>query len=283
MKQAQITAEYIDHMGSDLSVVNAARASFGKESDWDYGETTKVIDEDRNVSWQHLDKKLKPADANLIRFLATGYRTSEWAGFLDEVIEVSKLHDAKPRLTKLLHGYKRKAQHWAPFGHPHVEIRVKMPIFLARQFVKHQVGGVWSEESRRYISDEPEFWLPDEWHTRPDDIKQGSGAVITHMTWNDGGDVEQEEIDPIARELTAQQAYAYLQMVKGGVAPEEARIILTLNMMTTVVWTGSLLFWSRVCNQRVDSHAQLAAQALGRKISSIVQPLYPVSWEALTT
>lgn len=67
----------------------------------------------------------------------------------------------------------------------------------------------------------------------------------------------------------------------GKESDEEARTVLPLNMMTTVVWTGSLLFWSRVCNQRVDSHAQLAAQELGRHIAAIMQPLYPVSWAAL--
>ena len=101
------------------------------------------------------------------------------------------------------------------------------------------------------------------------------------MTWNDGGDVEQEEIDPIVRELTSQQVHAYMQMVKGGVAPEEARIVLPLNTMTTVTWTGSLLFWSRVCNQRLDSHAQKAANELAQQIADIAKPLYPVSWAAL--
>lgn len=279
MKQQKIFAEYLDHLGTDLTVVNAARSSFGKESQM----------EDVSEHWERKGTRmrLKPADADLIRFLATGFRKAEWAEFLDKIIGCVENDDrSRPEvhaeLTTLLHGYKRKAQHWAPFAHPHVTIRVHMPIFLARQFVKHQVGGTWSEESRRYISDEPGVWFPAEWHTRPADIKQGSGDVITHMMWNDGGDVEREEIDPIVRELTGQQVYAYDQMVKGGVAPEEARIILPLNMMTTVVWTGSLLFWSRVCNQRIDSHAQLAAQELGKLISDIVGPLYPVSWKALT-
>jgi thymidylate synthase (FAD) len=101
------------------------------------------------------------------------------------------------------------------------------------------------------------------------------------MMWNDGGDVESEEIDPIVRELTRQQLDAYMQMVAGGVAPEEARIVLPLNTMTTVTWTGSLLFWSRVCNQRVDSHAQKAANELASKISNLARPLFPVSWDAL--
>lgn len=256
------TAEYLDHMGSDLTVVNAARASFGKESDWEY-----VIGEGG-----HPYRKLKEADANLIRFLATGYRTKEWDEFLDEVIEQAR-NGGKEGLTELLHAYKRKPQHWAPFGHPHVQIRVSMPIFLARQFVKHQVGGVWSEESRRYISDEPGVYIPNEWHSRPADIKQGSGELVP----------QQGIADSIAVNTTQRSIDAYNQLLGGGVAPEEARTILPLNTMTAVVWTGSLLFWSRVVNQRVDGHAQLAAQELGKQIAGIVGKLFPVSWKELTS
>lgn len=273
MKTAEITVEYLDHMGSDLTVVNAARTSFGKESDWVEGASyAGAIHQAKGY--------LSSADAKLIMFLATGFRTKEWDTLLQQVREaaVSGIDDD---LTEILEHYKKSAQHWAPFAHPHMQIRMKLPIFLARQFVKHQVGGVWSEESRRYMSSEPEFWFPTEWHGRPEDIKQGSEGVITHMMWNDGGDVEREEIDPIVRELTRQQLDAYLQMVAGGVAPEEARIVLPLNTMTTVTWTGSLLFWSRVCNQRLDSHAQKAANELASKISAFAQPLFPVSWDAL--
>lgn len=274
MNTEQIKVEYLDHMGSDLTVVNAARTSFGKESDW----ATNA-----DGTYAGPTNYLKPEDANLIRYLATGYRTKEWDEFLGEIMDIARagMSNCREELTTLLHAYKRRAQHWAPFAHPHLSLRMTLPMFLARQFVKHQIGGVWSEESRRYISDEPGVWFPEEWHSRPDDIKQGSEGVITHMMWNDGGDVEREEIDPIVRELTRQQMDAYLQMVAGGVAPEEARIVLPLNTMTTVTWTGSLLFWSRVCNLRVDSHAQLAAQELGRQIADIVRPRYPVSWDAL--
>lgn len=259
------SVEYRDHMGSDLAVVNAARASFGKESDW---ETNA------DGTYAGPTNRLKPEDANLIRFLATGYRTKEWDEFLDEVTDIARagMSNCREELTALLHAYKRKPQHWAPFGHPHVQIRVSMPIFLARQFVKHQVGGVWSEESRRYISDEPGVYIPDEWHTRPADIKQGAGELVK----------QQGIADSIAVNTTQRSITAYNQLLGGGVAPEEARTILPLNMMTTVVWTGSLLFWSRVVNQRVDGHAQLAAQVLGKQISAIVGPLFPVSWKELT-
>ena len=246
MNQEKIFVEYLDHMGDDLTVANAARASFGKHK-----------------------TEFTVADAKLIRFLARGYRTAEWAEFLQQIKDAVHSDDD---LTTLLLAYKRKPQHWAPFAHPHVQMRVRMPLFLARQFVKHQIGGTWSEESRRYISDEPGVWFPDEWHTRPDDIKQGSGGLV----------VGQDEVEWIVRTSVGNSLDAYKNLLASGVAPEEARTVLPLNVMTTVVWTGSLLFWSRVCNQRVDSHAQLAAQELGKLIAGIVEPLFPVSWSELT-
>lgn len=281
MNTEQIKVEYLDHMGSDLMVVNAARASFGKESTWDYGPPTEHLGYNNEVSYRQ-EKVLNPADANLIRFLATGYRTKEWDEFLDQIIEVAASQDgqeSRDNLTALLHAYKRRAQHWAPFAHPHLSLRMKLPMFLARQFVKHQVGGVWSEESRRYISDEPGVWFPDEWHTRPDDIKQGSGGLIEEMIPYLGS--KPVSVGDVAEEATEHNVRTYMSMVRQGIAPEEARIVLPLNTTTTVTWTGSLLFWSRVCNQRVDSHAQLAAQELGRQIADIVRPRFPVSWAAL--
>ena len=270
MNIGQIKVEYIDHMGDDLMVVNAARTSFGKESDW----ATNA-----DGTYAGPTNHLKPEDASLIRYLATGYRTKEWDEFLFEIIETvvsntgstTGVMTIKEELTALLHAYKRRAQHWAPFAHPHLSLRMKLPMFLARQFVKHQVGGVWSEESRRYISDEPGVWFPDEWHTRPDDIKQGSGG-LAH---------DQASCHMYAEMAVHTALGEYNNLLKDGVAPEEARIVLPLNTMTTVTWTGSLLFWSRVCNQRMDSHAQLAAQELGRQIADIVRPRYPVSWDAL--
>ncbi len=280
MNVEQIRAEYIDHLGSDLMVVNAARTSFGKESDWVYAYPPE--DAEGNQLDHEPPKVLKPADANLIRYLATGYKSSEWDAFLGEILEVANKHIdsiARTRLTKLLHAYKRRPQHWAPFAHPHLSLRMTLPMFLARQFVKHQIGGTWSEESRRYISDEPGVWFPDEWHTRPEDIKQGSGGTIEEMIPYQGA--KPMAVGDVAEECAEHAVRTYMSMVRKGVAPEEARIVLPLNTMTTVTWTGSLLFWSRVCNQRVDSHAQLAAQELGRQIANIVRPYYPVSWAAL--
>ena len=273
MNITEPTMEYIGHHGSDLLVVNAARASFGKEVAW---LPCWASNDYEGVVYQNIDGhavNLSKGDAGLIRFLATGYRTHEWEEFLQQVRNVAA-NGTLQELTALLHEYKRKAQHWAPFGHPHLTLRMTLPIFLARQYVKHQVGGIWSEESRRYIADEPDFWLPDEVHARPADIKQGSGGEPA---------VEQSVALDWMQRSTQTALNTYQLLLDHQVAPEEARTILPLNMMTTVVWTGSLLFWSRVRNQRVDAHAQLAAQKLGRQLDTVVGPRYPVSWAALTT
>ena len=265
MKTSEITVEYLDHMGTDLTVVNAARTSFGKESTWDYGPPTEHLGYDNEVTYRQ-ERVLKEADANLIRFLATGYRSGEWDALVRDLEDTNPGHTAA-----VLREVRNKAQHWAPFAHPHLSLRMKLPIFLARQFVKHQVGGVWSEESRRYMSSEPEFWFPKEWHGRPEDIKQGSEGVHPEsVMWGQA-----------AAEHTKNALAFYMQAVGSGVAPEEARIVLPLNTMTTVTWTGSLLFWSRVCNQRLDDHAQKAANELAGQIAAIARPLFPVSWAEL--
>lgn len=256
MKTANLEVVYENHMGSDLMVVNAARQSFSKQ---------KTVFEPEK-------------DTGLIHYLATGKRTKEWDNFLDEVIALAQSAAEHPErraeLKKKLIAYKREAQHWAPFAHPHITLRLRMPIFLARQFVKHQIGGVWSEESRRYIDDEPEFYFEPVLMTRPDDIKQGAVGELV--------DDDLIEANHQFRRTTrrALMAYTYLNQ-ELEVAPEQAREILTLNTMTGVTWTGSLAFWARVCNQRLDAHAQHAAQRLAQMIDEIIDPLFPVSWAAL--
>jgi len=215
MIHEDINVEYVDHMGTDNSVVNAARVSFSKSKMKDDPFTNK--------------------DKGLIKYLADN-------------------------------------DHWTPFAHTSVQIRCKAPIFIARQLVKHQIGGTWNEESRRYIDDEPTFWIPKELRSRPDgSIKQGSGDPIQHNMVG---------IDIITRaSRKALQDYnALLQM---GVAPEMARMVLPLNTNTSWIWTGSVLFWSRVCKQRLDPHAQKEAQEFAQKVSDIIQPLFPNVWECL--
>ncbi len=246
MKIANIEVEYSEHMGSDLTVVNAARQSFSKQK-----------------------TEFGGSDAGLIAYLATGKRTAEWDAFLEEVMAITDKAQLKSRLI----AYKREAQHWAPFGHPHLTLRLRMPVFLARQFVKHQVGGVWSEESRRYMDSAPEFFFEPVLQARPTDIKQGAGGEMS--------EADLSYCKTLIKAATTSSAAAYHHLIKRNLAPEQAREILTFNMMTGVTWTGSLLFWSRVVNLRSDAHAQGAAQTLAGQIAAIAAPLYPVSWAAL--
>jgi len=220
MKISPIEVAYINHCGSDLSVVNAARVSFHKES-----------------------KEFVEQDAKLINYLA-------------------------------------KHKHYSPFNHAFISVRVKAPIFVARQLVKHKFMP-WNEVSRRYVDDKPEFFLPKEWRGRAPNAKQGSGEVITHMVWNDGGDVEEEEIDPIAQEVTRQQLHIYTQMIEGGVCPEQARMMLPQNMMTEWYWSGTLGAFGDMLKLRLDPHTQKESRDVAELIKGIVEPLFPVSLKAM--
>lgn len=218
-----LKVEYVDHMGSDVNVVNAARVSFAKE--------VKEID---------LEK-----DTKLINYLA-------------------------------------KHNHWSPLAHTSISIRVKAPIFLARQFVKHQIGMVWNEESRRYIDDTPTFYKPEVWRSRPENAKQGSGDGVVERVSYSGCDYS-EPVDAVAKYVVEECLAAYNAMLECGVAPEMARMLLPQNTMTNWVWTGSLVAFARVCKLRLDSHAQKEASDLAILIEETVAPLYPISWEALMT
>ncbi len=207
-----VYVELLDHMGSDLSVVNAARVSFDKRHD--------EFDEEQ--------------DFRLLKYLAK-------------------------------HG------HWSPFAHTSMSIRCKVPIFLARQLVKHQVGLTWNEVSRRYTTDNMEFYIPTELHAKADNVKQGCGAVA---------DVP-DCVDELA--LSSERALqCYSWLLYRGIAPEEARMVLPLNMMTTFIWTGSVYAFWRVYKQRIDGHAQLIAQSFARKLYNNLARVYPYCVKALS-
>src|SRR5690606_33717322 len=100
MQYKEISANYLAHMGDDLMVVNAARASFGKASVWADPET----------------KTLSPADSKLMAFLARGYTSGEWDGLLSKMEKGMSKLEAEQLALELM----RKSQHWAPFAHPQI-------------------------------------------------------------------------------------------------------------------------------------------------------------------
>lgn len=224
-----ISVEYVDKMGSDLSVVNAARVSFAKTS-------TEFSDKDRR----------------LVAYLAK-------------------------------HG------HWTPFAHTSISLRVSAPIFVARQLVKHQVGLVWNEVSRRYVDNEPSFYFPEVWRARPEgSVKQGSGEQVIDLSCLDclgDGPVDDSGWKVSMKEHLNEVIYLadrlYKSMIAVGVAPEQARMVLPQNTMTEWIWTGNVMSFARVCKQRLDPHAQQETREVAEKIQAIVQEHFPVSFKAL--
>ena len=211
-KGARVDVELIDHMGSDASVVNAARVSFGKRI-----------------------KEMSEGDTKLIKYLA-------------------------------------KHNHWSPFGHASLQFRIKAPIFVARQLVKHQVGLTWNEISRRYVDYEPEFYEVDKWRGRPVDKKQGSSEEnIEWINRSIRTSALQDQVENVA-------LANYNLMIGAGVAPEQARMILPQSMMTEWYWSGTLYAFARVCNLRCAEDAQYETRIVANLINDECEKLFPISW-----
>jgi len=219
---SQIEVNTIDHMGSDLSVVNAARVSFGKKSE-ELGFISRG------------EKCLRPI-----------------------------LHDTDKRLIK----YLAKHKHMSPFGHAFASFHIKAPIFVARQLVKHKFLR-WNEISRRYVDDDPEFFMPDQWRGRADDKKQGSAGVV--------------DVETLAylSNSNDQALATYQELLNAGVCPEQARMVLPQSTMTEWYWSGSLDAFSDMCKLRCKEDTQLETRIVANTISEEMNYLFPISWESL--
>jgi len=170
--------------------------------------------------------------------------------------------------------YLAKHGHWSPFSHPQVSLRISAPIFVARQWWRHQVGVARNEVSRRYVDDAPSFYRIEEWRRRPDgSIKQGSGGAMDPH--------QQFAIKRKVSEAENQCRLLYDNLIAQGVAPEQARSILPQSMLTEWIETGSLAYFARACGQRMDDHAQAEVRELAERVSVILSPLFPVSWRVL--
>lgn len=271
-------ATLIDWMGTDLSVVNAAKVSFGKRSEWDYsgcpdryGMPPEIVEEYRKLSKQ---------DQGLIQFLARGCTSGDWEDVIYTLRDIDEDYDTDHKeIEDLLNHIRRMPSHWSPFAHTAISLHLKMPIFVARQIMKHTTGIEYNEVSRRYVDSEPEFYVPDVWRKKADNVKQGSSdeaSLWNHSACDDWGYREEEyEVMDAVKSL-------YKHMLEKGVAPEQARMVLPQSMYTEVIATGNLYAWANLYIQRSDSHAQKETQDLAKQIGEIIQPLYPVSWEALT-
>jgi thymidylate synthase (FAD) len=219
----------IDVMGSDLTVVNAARVSFHKESSWD-GE--------QHWTGSIIGKTLSDKDKKLISYLA-------------------------------------KHKHWTPFAHPQIMLHIKAPISIRTQLFKHKVGFTENEISRRYVTEEPEIYIP-KWRSKPTNgAKQGSEDFLTNEDT-----LASAEAMYFGVAIDALKTYNWL--LEAGIAPEQARFALPQGTYTEWYWTGSLAAYARVFKQRIDPHAQWEVREYANAMGSLIQPCFPVSWAELT-
>lgn len=184
-----------------------------------------------------------------------------------------EFNDKDERLIKYLadHG------HWTPFSQVQYQVRIKAPVFIARQWFKHQIGITRNEVSRRYVSDAPEFYTPEVWRGAPvDGAKQGSHGVVDINP----GDPKWM-VDDVQR-LYAKAEWTYNQLLHKGVCPEQARMVLPQSMFTEWVESGSIAAAARICKQRRDAHAQHEIQVLADMFAQEVADIAPISWKALT-
>jgi len=214
-------------MGDDLTVVNAARCSFGKMKECkNFVDVVYGLNNDKLAKIPILDK----ADEKLINYLA-------------------------------------KHNHWTPMAHTSVQFHIKAPMFVVRQLGKHQVGLVWNEISRRYVDTDPEFYVPQSWRTRAENVKQGSSTTET---------VEYDITDHNNACLAI-----YKDMLSKNIAPEMARAVLPQNIMVEWWWTGSIAAFSRVCRLRLARDSQWETRQIATMISAECKKLFPVTWTAL--
>jgi thymidylate synthase (FAD) len=206
--------EVLETFGSDLTVVNAARVSFAKESH-DFSEQ----------------------DGKLVRYLA-------------------------------------KHHHTSPFFHPQIRLRIKMPIFVAREWFRHTVGFARNEVSRRYVDSEPECYIPDEEQLRERDTNKKQGSKNTPPE-------EAERAAGILRGITRSAMECYNDLLFLKVAPEVARMVLPQSMYTEFIETGSLAAYARLCALRLDPTAQKEIRDYASAVDELLKTKFPVSWEAL--
>lgn len=240
--------------GSDLAVVNAARRSFNTRSDWDYHH---------DIGLPPL-KYLKDKDKRLIEFLARGMTADDFDQFVRNV-PAPDTEDHAKELVHLLWEWRNTPIHDTPFNHCFLSFEVQAPIFVRAQLVKHEYL-IMSEFSRRYITDDIQFYKPDHWRAAAENKKQGSGD---NLDW-----------DPAlySYEFDLSQ---YKFLIGNGAAPEQARMVLPQSTMTEWTWSGTLGAFAKMCQLRLHPDAQYEARVVAQQVYDYLKQYYPVSAVAL--
>lgn len=208
--------ELLDVMGTDATVVNAARVSMGA-----------YIPE---------DEPLRIQDEKLISYLA-------------------------------------RNNHITPFFHPIIRFRIKMPIFVAREWYRHTIGFARNEISRRYVTRPVECLIPLTIREKHPNKKQGSKNTEVE---------NRNECIDLMRKSMEESMKIYRKLLKNDVAPEIARCVLPQSMMTEFIETGSLSAYARLYHLRYDDNAQDEIKAYAYTIGNLIKEKFPISWNELT-
>lgn len=253
--------------GSDLGITNAARKSFGRRSEWETDGRKKT----------RSGNQLKDKDKRLLEFLARGMTADDFEQMLVEVgMNAYPLDDAegfmKSELVDALWQWRNTPTHSTPFNHGFFSFEVKAPIFVRAQLVKHEYL-IMSEYSRRYITDDVEFYRPTVWRKAAEDVKQGSSDDAVNVAYYDRDDGYNDwptDANSVALE-------AYQEMLKLGVAPEQARMVLPQSLMTSWTWSGTLGAFAKMCQLRLAKDSQYETRLVAKEVYKHLCNQFPVA------
>ena len=263
--------------GSDLGIVNSARKSFGRRSEWDFcGSSTDY--EGSVVQWvNEKPKYLKQKDKRLLEFLARGMTADDFDAFCDRNFWWNFLSDdpedegLRSCAIDALWQWRNTPTHDTPFNHGFFSFEVKAPVFVARHLVKHEYL-IMSEYSRRYITDDVEFYTPDVWRKAAEDVKQGSSDEGVDKLPKVGryGEFDYEDICGLSLAL-------YEQYLEAGVAPEQARMMLPQSLMTSWTWSGTLGAFANMCKLRLSKDTQYETRLVAQGVYTELKKQFPVA------
>jgi len=254
--------------GSDLGIVNAARKSFGKRSSWDI----ELYDDPTRDDYEYCQKSarsvLKDKDKRLLEFLARGMSAADFDKLLYEYNDTDL-----SKHPELLWQWRNTPTHDTPFNHGFFSFEVKAPIFVARHLVKHEYL-IMSEYSRRYITDDVEFYVPEVWRKAAKDVKQGSSSESVE------GYESLWAYDTVESDYNAHLYDAvdfYNNMLKQGVAPEQARMVLPQSLMTSWTWSGTLGAFANMCKLRLSPDTQYETRLVAQAVYDQLKLQFPVA------
>jgi thymidylate synthase (FAD) len=266
--------------GSDLGIVNAARKSFGKRSEWELTDKKTnqwtIVQGDSSPQYY----ELKDKDKRLLEFLARGMTADDFDEFLEEVSNTVCTDDAtltvdRKALTELLWGWRNTPTHDTPFSHGFFSFEVKAPIFVARHLVKHEYL-IMSEYSRRYITEDVEFYEPD-WRGKAEDVKQGSVEYPDDVSGASTKPIEWIGVDVGTHEFNTEALSRYQWMVDIGIAPEQARMVLPQSLMTSWTWSGTLGAFASMCKLRLGKDTQAETRYVAEKVYEELKKQFPIA------